>query len=85
MELKNVKCCHVLANGSMLGKKISFESLRKISYFILKVHAKNYENLQKSERMLGTMDDLTLNLINELDNRKYLLEADVITMKINLF
>lgn len=82
VELKNVKCCHVLANGSMCGKRVSFESPIKYECYC-KPHSKNYENVKEivKKDSKGTMDDLTLRLIDELDNRKHLLEADVITIE----
>ena len=82
VELKNVKCCHVLANGNMCGKRVSFESPIKYECYC-KPHSKNYEGVKEivKKDSKGTMDDLTLRLIDELDNRKYLLEADVITIE----
>ena len=81
VDIKCIKCCHVLANGKSCGKKISFEGPEKFQGYC-KVHAKKYENLTEIRKdTKGTLDDMTIKLINELDNRKYLLEADVITIE----
>lgn len=81
VDTRSVKCCHILPSGKSCDKKISFEGPDKFQGYC-KVHAKKHDNLKEIKKdSKGTMDDITLNLISELDNRKYLLEADVITIE----
>ena len=82
VDIRCVKCCHVLKNGQNCDKKISFEDNEKFKGYC-RTHAKKYEGLKEivKKDAKGTMDDLTIRLINELDNRPELLEADVITIE----
>jgi hypothetical protein len=76
-----VKCCHILPSGTNCGKRISFESGEKFRNYC-KPHAKKYEDLKEIKKdSKGTLDDIILNLIGELDKRPYLLDVDVITIE----
>ena len=81
IDVNKFKCCHRMENGKICGKKMSFATnVNFIGY--CKTHSKNYENLKELKKdAKGTLDSTTINLINQLDNRSYLLDADVITIE----
>lgn len=81
VDINKVKCIHKMDNGKICGKKISFQT--DISYIgYCKTHSKKYENLKEIKKdSKGTLDDTIVNLIRMLDQRTYLLEADVITIE----
>jgi hypothetical protein len=81
VDTSSVKCCHILPSGKNCGKRISFESGEKFMGYC-KTHAKKYENLKEIKKdSKGTLDDIILNLLGELDKRPYLLDVDVITIE----
>lgn len=83
IDIKKIRCCHKMKNGGLCGKKISYETN---NHFIgyCKTHSKNHsdENLKEIKKeSKGTLDNTILTLINLLDSKPHLLEANVITIE----
>ena len=86
IDVNKVKCSHILNNGESCGKKIGYNTDEKFKGYCKthgKIYIKNNIILKEIEKKdaKGTLDDITMNLLNELDTRTYLLDADVITIE----
>mgnify|MGYP000844843023 CR=1 FL=1 len=88
IEVNKIRCCFIEKNDKLCQKKIYYE--KKDNRFIgycskhfksEKVNIEDYNLVEKKKDKKNETELVAENLIRELDNRKYLLGVDVITIE----
>ena len=86
INLKTPKCCYSLKDNILCNKKVTFKNKENEYIGYCTKHMKNFDinNFNKVEKKKDKKNELEMiseNLINELDNRKFMLDVDVITIE----
>jgi hypothetical protein len=86
IEIKKPKCCYEIKDGSLCNKKFTYYQKDNCYLGYCTKHIKSFDlnDFNKCEKKKDKQNELEMiseNLIKEMDNRKFLLGADVITIE----